>query len=546
MKISPPFGWPRLVQFASGFLLALCGILPAHGQLAPAAGKMPAPGQIPVAEYAKRTVVLCNSALPDSVTLAKFYAEKRGIPVGNILALEMPKEETISRAGFNSTILEPIKAQFTAKNWWSVQETPQGRLSTRAEMRVIAIMHGVPLRINSEPKREKNPDTGKIEVIPHTPQTENAASVDGELAMLGVLDAKTDGPLNNLFFKKDALFLAQALAPIYLIGRIDGPSLADCKRLITDAIATEKTGLFGRAYIDLALKTEGGYKQGEDWLKAAATLWSDAGFPTVVDLNAATLPTNYPMPDAAIYLGWYTLPADGPFLNPGFKFLPGAIACHIHSFSATSVRNAGEGYVATFVQKGAAAVPGNVFEPYLGLTVHLDIWSDRLRKGYTLAEATCMATPAHSWMAVMIGDPLYRPFISGSTPIPAATPYPTIQRLLMMHAAGKTADRKPLIAQLQEVAEKSNAPVAWEALALYSMGVLEDSDPRINQWFDKAALVSRTNPVEHLHQRFTQISYLRHTGQEKKAAELLQSTRKAHATAPELKAFDSFSAAAPK
>jgi hypothetical protein len=66
------------------------------------------------------------------------------------------------------------------------------------------------------------------------------------------------------------------------------------------------------------------------------------------------------------------------------------------------------------LKRGAAAVMGNVFEPYLSLTVHFDTFNKRLLEGYTLAEAAWNATPVLSWMSVVVGDPLYRPFAQGT------------------------------------------------------------------------------------------------------------------------------------
>ena len=61
------------------------------------------------------------------------------------------------------------------------------------------------------------------------------------------------------------------------------------------------------------------------------------------------------------------------------------------------------------LSKGAAAALGNVYEPFLGLTTHLDIFADRLTSGLTFVESAYAATPALSWMDTMVGDPLYRP-----------------------------------------------------------------------------------------------------------------------------------------
>ena len=103
----------------------------------------------------------------------------------------------------------------------------------------------------------------------------------------------------------------------------------------------------------------------------------------------------------------------GPFTQPDFRFVPGAIAVHIHSFSASTLRDPNADWVGPLAD--ARARPrriGNVYEPYLQLTPHLDIFNDRLLHGFTFAESAYMSMPALSWMSVMVGDPLYRPYAS--------------------------------------------------------------------------------------------------------------------------------------
>jgi hypothetical protein len=92
--------------------------------------------------------------------------------------------------------------------------------------------------------------------------------------------------------------------------------------------------------------------------------------------------------------------------------VPGAIAVHIHSFSASTLHDPNANWAGPLLTKGAAATLGNVYEPYLQLTAHLDIFNDRLLHGFTFAESAAMATPALSWMNIAVGDPLYRPFAS--------------------------------------------------------------------------------------------------------------------------------------
>src|SRR4029450_12276497 len=102
------------------------------------------------------------------------------------------------------------------------------------------------------------------------------------------------------------------------------------------------------------------------------------------------------------------------FTESDFRFVPGAVAVHIHSFSAATLRDPNANWVAPLLAKGAAASLGNVYEPYLQLTANLDIFNDRLLRGFTLAESAYMSHRGLSWMSVVVGDPLYRPYASWS------------------------------------------------------------------------------------------------------------------------------------
>jgi hypothetical protein len=136
------------------------------------------------------------------------------------------------------------------------------------------------------------------------------------------------------------------------------------------------------------------------------------GIPVVLEDTPAVFPDGFPMNDAALYYGWYAGGITGPFTQPGFKFVPGAIAAHIHSFSASTLRDPNAGWTAPLIARGAAATVGNVYEPYLQLTAHLDILNDRLLHGFTFAESVYMSSQALSWMGIAVGDPLYRPYAS--------------------------------------------------------------------------------------------------------------------------------------
>lgn len=350
--------------------------------------------------------VLFNNQDPESEDLARFYAKMRGIPRANLVGLELSKNGIITRKEYNETLQAPLHALFKSRGWWQMARTPQGQiLPSKSKITTLVCMRGVPYGI-----KRAAVETPTDKKIPSHFAKHNEAAIDSELAMLGVHGLPILGPLNNAYFKKD-IGIAQAKLPfMLLVGRIDGPSYTICKRIVGDAISTERRGLWGMCYLDHA-KKGGNYVIGDQWLDKIAKLNDTLGIPTVVDKNKETFTTNYPMNNAALYYGWYTTHKNGPLLNKNFKFRRGAFAVHLHSYSAGKLRDANKHWTGPILAHGAAATVGNVFEPYLHLTHHFDILHDRLIKGYSLVEAAYMACPSLSWQTVVIGDPLYRPFM---------------------------------------------------------------------------------------------------------------------------------------
>ena len=165
-----------------------------------------------------------------------------------------------------------------------------------------------------------------------------------------------------------------------LTGRLDAPTGSTVRQMILDSLAAEKNGLWGRCYLDgrgLA-PNAGPMIEGDEWIDRIASDRAPYFLPTITDHQSALFPTAYPMREAAMYFGWYSQDVAGPFTREDFRFVPGAVAVHIHSFSATTLRDPLHFWVGPLIDKGAAASLGNVYEPYLTLTTHLDIFADRL------------------------------------------------------------------------------------------------------------------------------------------------------------------------
>jgi len=357
----------------------------------------------------ENVAVLYNSEIDESKELAEFYARARKIPMQNLIGLPLPDSAQITRKQYDTVLRAPLRKMFAIRGLWTMEKDQQGNhVPVSTQITTLVCMRGVPFKIKRTAVTP--PNGSKTKKLPAAFAKNNEAAVDSELTILGLNNMPIEGPLNNPYFKKDGPFSKAGIPRVLIVGRIDAPDFPTCKRMITDAIATESRGLWGMCYLDIAQKG-GGYKVGDQWLENIATLNGATGIPTVVDRNKQTFTTNYPMNDAALYFGWYTTHKNGPLLNPEFRFRPGAIAIHLHSYSASNMRDANKNWTGPILAKGAAATVGNVYEPYLSMTHHFDILHDRLLKGYPLIEAAYMAMPVLSWQGVVLGDPLYRPYI---------------------------------------------------------------------------------------------------------------------------------------
>ncbi len=372
--------------------------------LVPLAKAVPAPGSV---------AILYNAAVPESRQLAEFYRDARGIPPENLIGLQMPVTADVSRQQYEDTIAKPLRAEFDRRGWWKRGRDRNGvTMPVVNHIQLLVTLRGVPLRIRQTPKPADpaSPANGAAQPAPAPPKDPMAghdeAAVDSELAMFGVEGVPTEGLLQNKYYKAGRKFSEARLPFLVLTARIDAPSHATCQRMIRDAVETETSGLWGMAYVDIANK----FPQGDQWLEAVVKSNAATGIPTVVDRFNETLPKNYPLENTALYFGWYDWNVSGPFLNPRFKFRKGAVAVHLHSFSAEQLGNPHKNWSAPLLERGAAVTVGNVFEPYLHLTHDLGLLHQYLLEGHSWVEACWMAMPATSWQGVVLGDPLYQPF----------------------------------------------------------------------------------------------------------------------------------------
>ncbi len=482
-------------------------------------------------KYAPLTVVIYNQNLDASRELAAYYAAERSVPLENLIGLAVPEGEVISRADYERTVRGPLRAKFDAQGWWDREEDAGGVMRpVRNTIKFAAVIYGMPLKIEAtpgEPTGATDPATGEPVRAKRTLQNTDAASLCSELALLGVDLPDLSGPAPNAYFRAAD---AYGRPELLLASRIDGPTYEDAKRLVDDAAAIEAGGLWGTAVIDIAKLAESkgpGYGIGDDWLENGALFYHKAGIPALVDRSPAVLPSGYPLrDDVVLYFGWYTGHVTGALKDTAFRFKRGAVACHLHSFSASTLQTDTQFWVGPLLARGACGVLGNVYEPFLTMTTHFDLFNARLLGGFTLAEAAWMATPAASWMTTVVGDPLYQPFRRGVRYDMATEREHKSFRLAVRRWGG---DRDALLANLERAATNLESAALREMAALHLLG--EKDYPAAVAAFEKAE-AAYTEPADKLRQIFHRARAMSESGDEEAAVALLRAAAGERAGTP--------------
>ncbi|MEY4941415.1 MAG: hypothetical protein RIQ93_3150 [Verrucomicrobiota bacterium] len=359
-------------------------------------------------DRAARVVILANLDDPDSLRIAQHYAAARKVPVTNLISLKLPLGETISWREFIVTLWTPLLARLVRDKWIDAIPMAASDALGRQKYAVygnriaaLVVCRGVPLKIAHAPEL-------LTEVAPLTAKAEfrtNAGAVDAELSLLAAPNYPITAFVPNVLFQNERP-TAFELGQVVKVSRLDGPTPQDAMTLVDRALAAERDGLLGRAYVDLARRDA----VGDGWLENVVTQIAALGFDSSVDREPATLSATARFDAPVLYFGWYASDLNGPFALPGFQFPPGAIALHIHSFSASSLRVSNGGWTGPLVARGVTATVGNVYEPYLQFTHRPNLFLRALARGATLVDAAYFSLQALSWQAVLIGDPLYRPF----------------------------------------------------------------------------------------------------------------------------------------
>src|SRR5262245_24138416 len=403
-------------------------------------------------------VLLVNRNMPESIKVAEHYRTVRSVPKENLILLDLPNVEDISRKDYDTRIVASLREALNER---------------KDRIKVLLCIYGVPLRVGGkEPDEQEKAELAPIqdklkaaqervkdlearvkqldveakkdaksEAAKSLPKlrddlkkaqseqrgleqrrnwlsyAESHAAVDNELMLLWwdnyELRRFIANPLH--FQVSDAYRKGQPA--VMMTARLDGPTPEIAKRLVDDAIEVEKTGLKGKVYVDARdnrfdPKGDQGYGYGgyaESMREMAALLKNEGKMDVTLD-NKPDVFKPGSCPDCALYCGWYS---HANFVD-SCGFVKGAVAWHLASSEAVSLRQKDSKlWCPNILLKGACATLGPVAEPYtVGFPKPEEFFGFLVTGEFTLVECYARTQNLTSWMCTLIGDPLYNPYKS--------------------------------------------------------------------------------------------------------------------------------------
>lgn len=247
------------------------------------------------------------------------------------------------------------------------------------------------------------------------PSSMTSASVDSELSLMLAEPYLKSRWLPNPFLDqfKNIPGIEEVRNNTIMVARLDGPTPEIAKRLVDDAVWAENNGLDGIFYIDargLEVKDKGGaYSQYDEHLRNLNTILKEKSSMRVVFDDSSELFPENSCPEAALYCGWYSLKK----YVDSFEWQRGAVGFHIASAEASTLKKKGsQVWCKRMLEEGVSATLGPVNEPYLQSFPRPDVFFPLLMTGQTpLLEVYYKSIPFLSWRQILIGDPLYTPFM---------------------------------------------------------------------------------------------------------------------------------------
>ncbi len=324
-----------------------------------------------------RVLVVLNSRSRTGIEVADYYARRRGIPQANVVSITCSDQEEVSEAEFHASIERPLKE----------------RLQSMHGIDFIVLIKGVPIRMDC-------PQHYSVDAW--------IAAANLPLKAITHLNDHALSESRNPYFGSSLPFSHRQFG-FYLVTRLDGYSVDDCKALVDRSIdAGPETGPF--LFSEAANRRDEVYGPTQEGLNRAACALEAKAFEVNLHTSGGFPARSRPL---AGYVGWGSNDADFDLAAyRKLRFKPGALCETFVSTSARTFRpmRGGQSLIADLIAGGATGVKGYVSEPYAFALAKPEILFDRYTSGRNLAESFYAASEYLKWKDVVVGDPLCSPY----------------------------------------------------------------------------------------------------------------------------------------
>ncbi|MBU0463039.1 MAG: TIGR03790 family protein [Proteobacteria bacterium] len=300
----------------------------------------------------EEVLVVANQNAAKSKDLARYYMEKRQIPVENLVLLFMTDNETCSRKDYEQKAIPPIR-RFLEKN---------------TKIRSIVTIYGVPLKISSPGSTQKEKD--QLAIINQKKQDLEVQLTSGAIIDLKIRKEKSD-----------------------LLSTINNNLSTFIKRLDKLASFDSELCLVKLDNYDLNMWQPNpyylGFKNQNLQIKKADVLMTSRLDGTSADIVKRIINDS---------------------IEAEQEGVKGSVGYHMASSEcATLKQDNSQVWCKKMLDNGITATIGPVGEPYIQAFPIPELFFGFLIEGYlTLAESYLISLPYLSWKMVLVGDPLYR------------------------------------------------------------------------------------------------------------------------------------------
>lgn len=396
--------------------------------------------QVLVIYAGNHTGDLDNNGIQDSLQVAEYYRDKRGVPSSNLLSINISKRGWSGNYNYEEGTLFYQDMVLPIKNWLANSDPDNDTIN------ILLMSYGLPVTLGDSKGRGLSIDSILMDLnnIPESGQVYGSSNPYLE-SNPGFFD--DHGSFSHDLYKKYG-------KDMYLVTRLDGPrGPRGCMNLVDQArygdiyLSPNSVGYKGNIYVDADGRTsQANYT--DEWLGSQEAVQSGnyggylntdlniaygehfalgSGFPLKLETTGDEIGDSesmlfkdgtsaYSAPEAFLYGGWYSY---SKYNLDTWEWLPGSVATDLDSVSLMGYRlreSIPSGPFGTSaLNQGVSCVLGVTDEPYTSGAHRPNIMIWGVLSGFSFAEVAGLSAPYLNWMTLSIGDPLYQPLRPGKT-----------------------------------------------------------------------------------------------------------------------------------